>query len=81
MLLGYPGHLWSHGVKFEERERDVKAIYLGGMEAEKLLTKYAVDFVIVGPTEYKDLNADEGFFANKFSAVIDEAGYHVYKIR
>ena len=73
MLMGYPGHLWSHGVKFEERERDVKTIYLGGEEAEKLLKKYAIDFVIVGPTEYKDLNADEGYFANRFSVVIDES--------
>ncbi len=81
MLMGYPGHLWTHGVNFEERERDVKTIYLGGAEAEKLLTKYAIDFVIVGPTEYKDLNADEGFFANRFSVVIDEAGYRVYKCR
>ncbi len=81
MLMGYPGHLWSHGVKFEERERDVKTIYLGGEEAEKLLKKYAIDFVIVGPTEYKDLNADEGYFADRFSVVIDESSYRVYKCR
>ena len=81
MLLGYPGHLWSHGVNFEERERDVKTMYLGGEEAEKLLKKYAIDFVIVGPTEYKDFNADEGFFVSRFSVVIDEAGYRVYKVR
>ena len=80
MLMGYPGHLWSHGVKFEERERDVKTIYLGGIEAEKLLKKYAIDFVVVGPVEYSELNADEGFFAARFSAVIDEDGYRVYKI-
>ncbi len=80
MLMGYPGHLWSHGIKFEERERDVKTIYLGGAEAEKLLKKYAIDFVVVGPVEYNDFNADEGFFAERFTAVIDEGGYRVYKI-
>ncbi len=81
MLMGYPGHLWSHGIKFEERERDVKTIYLGGEEAEKLIKKYAIDFIVVGPVEYHDLNADEGFFADRFSAVIDEGGYRVYKIK
>ena len=65
MLMGYPGHLWSHGVNFEERERDVKTIYSGGAEAENLLKKYAIDFVVVGPVEYSELNADEGFFCRQ----------------
>lgn len=81
MVMGYPGHLWSHGIQFSERERDVKVMYQGGAEAERLFQQYGIDYVIVGPVEYTEFNADEGYFAEKYSAVIDEAGYRVYQIR
>jgi uncharacterized membrane protein len=81
MLMGYPGHLWSHGIPFAERERDVRAMYRGGKNAERLLQQYGIDYVIVGPVEYSEFNADEGFFAAQYDAVIDEAGYRVYRIK
>ncbi|MBL8202856.1 MAG: hypothetical protein JNM09_01410 [Blastocatellia bacterium] len=81
MVMGYPGHLWSHGIQFSERERDVKTMYQGGAAAERLFQQYGIDYVIVGPVEYTEFNADEGYFAEKYSAVIDEAGYRVYQIR
>ena len=55
-------------------------MYRGGAEAQQLLQQYGIDYVIVGPAEYTDLNADEGFFAATYQAVIDEAGYRVYRI-
>ncbi len=80
MLMGYPGHLWSHGIPFADREQDVKTMYRGGAAAQQLFAQYGIDYVIVGPAEYGDLNADEGFFAATYQAVIDEAGYRVYQI-
>jgi hypothetical protein len=80
MLMGYPGHLWSHGIKFDDRERDLKMMFQGGAEAQRLLQQYGIDYVIIGPVETSELNADEGFFAATYQAVIDEAGYRVYHI-
>jgi hypothetical protein len=80
-LMGYPGHLWSHGINFEARERDLKTMYRGGEAAEHLFKQYGIDYVVVGPIEYSQFNADEGYFAEKYNAVIDEAGYRVYQIR
>ena len=79
-LMGYPGHLWSHGIKFDERERDLKIMYRGGVEAERLFQQYGIDYVIVGPIEYSEFAADDGYFAETYKAVIDEAGYRVYQI-
>ncbi len=81
MLMGYPGHLWSHGINFSARERDVKTMFQGGAAAEQLLKQYGVEYVIIGPVEFSEFNADEGYFAEKYDAVIDEAGYRVYQIR
>ena len=80
-LMGYPGHLWSHGINFETRERDVKMMYRGGEEAERLFQQYGIDYVVVGPVEYSEFNADDGYFAEKYQAVIDEAGYRVYQLK
>ncbi len=79
-LMGYPGHLWSHGIKFDDRDRDLKTMYRGGAEAERLFKQYGIDYVVVGPIEYSEFNADDGYFAEKYKAVIDEAGYRVYQI-
>ncbi len=79
-LMGYPGHLWSHGINFETRERDVKTMYQGGANAEHLFQQYGIEYVIVGPIEYSEFNADDGYFAETYKAVIDEAGYRVYQI-
>jgi hypothetical protein len=80
-LMGYPGHLWSHGIQFETRARDLKTMYRGGAEAERLFHQYGIDYVVVGPIEYSELNADDGYFAEKYKVVIDVAGYRVYQIR
>ncbi|MFN0120291.1 MAG: hypothetical protein ACKV2V_07295, partial [Blastocatellia bacterium] len=80
-LMGYPGHLWSHGINFSARERDLKTMYQGGAAAERLIKQYGIEYVIVGPVEFSEFNADEGYFAEKYEAVIDEAGYRVYQIR
>ena len=80
MVMGYPGHLWSHGINFSARERDVKTMFGGGAAAERLFQQYGVEYVVIGPVEFSEFNADEGFFAEKYEAVIDEAGYRVYRI-
>jgi hypothetical protein len=80
-LMGYPGHLWTHGIDFKSREDDVLMMYRGGPEAETLLRHYIVDYVIIGPVERAQFSANEAFFAAKYPAVIDAAGYRVYRIR
>jgi hypothetical protein len=80
-LLGYPGHLWTHGIDYKDRENDVLAIWHGGDEAEQLLKRYGVDYVIIGPVERNQFGANEGFFAARYQTVIEVAGYRVYRIR
>ncbi|HEX4899785.1 MAG TPA: hypothetical protein VFV61_04585, partial [Pyrinomonadaceae bacterium] len=36
-LLGYPGHIWTHGLEFAPRENEIKRIYSGSSDAEALL--------------------------------------------
>ena len=32
--MGYPGHIWTHGLVFSDRESEIKRVYAGGPDAE-----------------------------------------------
>ncbi len=80
MLMGYPGHLWTHGIDYQQREEDVMTIFRGGPEAETLLKNYGVNYVLIGPVERSQFGVDESFFAGKYRTVVDQSGYRVYQI-
>jgi len=81
-VMGYPGHLWTHGVDYAARENQVKTIYRGGAESAQPLADLKVDYVLIGPAEQQSqLQIGENFFAAFYPLVIDQAGYHVYQIR
>jgi len=80
-VMGYPGHLWTHGLDYAQRELDVKTIYKGGEQMTALLSRLGVDYVIVGPAERLELGADETYFGTPYPMVIDHAGYRVYQVK
>jgi hypothetical protein len=80
-VMGYPGHLWTHGLDYSQREIDVKTIYKGDSQMMEPLTRLGVDYVLVGPIERSELAPDETPFGSRYPVVIDHAGYRVYKVK
>lgn len=78
-IMGYPGHIGSHGIDWEGRWRDVRRIYAGGADAPGLLAKYGVEFVVVGPHERNEALVNEIFFS-RFELVGETGEYRLYKI-
>lgn len=79
--MGYPGHLWTHGIDYAARENQVKTIYRGGAESAKPMAELNVNYVVIGPTEQSQLQVGENFFAALYPLVIDHAGYRIYQIK
>jgi len=79
VVLGYKGWLWSHGLDYSQREKDVLQMFGGGPEARQLLEKYNVSFVAVGASERTKLGANRQFFENNFEKVYDGNGYEVFR--
>jgi hypothetical protein len=79
-LMGYPGHIWTHGLEFVSRESDIKQIYAGMPGAEQLLKKYDIDYAVVGPLEKLIMPVNEQFFS-RYEKVGDVGGYQLYKIK
>jgi hypothetical protein len=78
-LMGYPGHIWTHGLDFVERERETRQIYAGTPGADNLLARYGIEYVVVGPLERLLMPVNDSFFA-KFTKVGEVDEYRLYKI-
>jgi hypothetical protein len=78
-IMGYPGHIWTHGLEYGPRERDIKQIYAGSSNAAALLAKYGVDYVVIGPHEFSTENPNTAFFS-VYPEVANVGDYHLYKI-
>ncbi len=78
-LMGYPGHIWTHGLDFGQRETDIKKIYAGSPDAVALLAKYGVDYVVIDPQEHSLMPVNDAFFI-RYPEVAKIGEYHLYKI-
>jgi len=78
-IMGYPGHIWTHGLDFGPREQEIKQIYSGATNAPALLAKYRVDYVVVSPQEISVVSPNMAFFS-RYPEVINVGEYHLYKV-
>lgn len=78
-LMGYPGHIWTHGIDSGPREAEIRKIYAGAPDAPALLAKYGVDYVVVDPQERSVMNVNDAFFS-RYREVANIGEYHLYKI-
>src|SRR5688572_23319238 len=79
-VMGYPGHVWTHGLEFVQREGEIRRIYLGSPDAPQLLKNYGVDYAVIGPLERVVTPPNEQFFS-QFEKVQQVGDYSLYKIR
>jgi hypothetical protein len=85
-FLGYPGHVWSHGLDYEQREAQLRRIYAGEVSAAaRLIAENGIDYVTVGPLERAEMlkagvALDESFF-RRLEKVGEAGGYSLYKTR
>jgi hypothetical protein len=82
-FMGYPGHIWTHGLKFQEREAMIRRIYAGAPDAQQLLANAGIEYVVVGPLERQymsgiSMTVNDLFFA-RFPVAFETAGYRLYK--
>ena len=83
-LLGYTGHVFSRGLPYGDREADIRQIYAGGADADQLLAKYGIEYVLVSPLErdYMQANGlavDEAYF-QRFKTVAEAGEYRLYEV-
>jgi uncharacterized membrane protein len=55
-------------------------MYAGGRQADALLAKYGIDYVLVSQIETSTLTVNKDYF-NKFPVVAESGGAKVYKVK
>jgi hypothetical protein len=81
ILMGYRGWMWTYGINYSQREKEIKIMFQGKPEAEELLQKYGISYVVIGPAElYGDFMADQKYFAAKYPMAFESENYVVYKV-
>ncbi|HSN83657.1 MAG TPA: hypothetical protein VLS88_13825 [Polyangiales bacterium] len=81
VVMGYPGWLWSQGYAYEDRERDVRAMFELAPRTDALLHAYEVDYAVIGPKEKDALAANPDAFRARYPSVIRTETYEVFEIQ
>ena len=80
ILLGYRGWLWSYGVDYTSLEQDELTMFAGMSTSAQLLSKYGIDYAVIGPPERSIWGANQDFFATRYPLVLQSGDWTVYKI-
>ena len=81
VVTAFSGWVFDLGIPdWAQRRTDSRTILAGGDGYEALLANYGVDYVVVGPYEVADFDADPGFWAALADPVYDFGGYAVYEV-
>lgn len=80
VVMGYRGWLWSYGLDYQQTEQDIQAIFSGSATAEKLLDRYKITYVVIGPSEKQEWGANLDFFARRYPQVLEYGPWQVFKV-
>ena len=77
-LLGYPGWMWSRGLEISQRQAEIERMYAGAPDADALLRRHRVEYVLIGPEELTAMKANNEFWSHD-SLLQQIGGYRLYR--
>ena len=80
IILGFRGWLWSWGINYSQREADVRKMFTGDAQTPQLLSQYGVDYVIIGPGEISNFDANEKYYLTHYSLLLDRGGQKIFDV-
>lgn len=81
IFLGFGGWMSNFGFDHTEREADLKTMFAGIENAKKLLEKYHIDYVMIGPGERYNWQVNENWYKKNYPLVIQVEDRSVYQIK
>jgi hypothetical protein len=80
ILMGYRGWLWSYGINYSEREKDIRLMYSGKPGSAALFSKYHVRYAVISPSAISNFGANEFMFLLKYKLVMKDDDTRVYDV-
>jgi uncharacterized membrane protein len=81
ILMGISGWVYSYGFNAAQTEQDIRDIYAGKNNTPQLLKKQNASYVVIGPSELSDMNANEGYFQDNYRLAFSNDEYRIYDVR
>jgi hypothetical protein len=78
-LLGYTGYIWAHGLPYVDREADIKRIYAGEADADQLIDRYGIEYILVSPIERGSMPVNDAYL-EQFATVGEAGDYRLYDV-
>jgi hypothetical protein len=79
VVLGYPGWIWSHGLPYADRERDIRTIFQGGPETDSLVRRYHASYILIG-TGRSPWPADPVALRRRYPSVLRTEHYELFQV-
>lgn len=80
IVMGYRGWLWTHGLNYGSRERDVMNMFRGSDQTMQLLGQYGVGYVLIEQDKIKDFHENPEFFESQFPVVYRNPNFTLLQI-
>jgi hypothetical protein len=81
IVMGYQGHLWSHGINTGDTERNIKDLYHGTGDWKAITEKLKADYIFYGPEEKNAFGEKELPFRKELKNISLVPGYDVYLVK
>ncbi|MBN2419832.1 MAG: hypothetical protein JXL81_10640 [Deltaproteobacteria bacterium] len=79
MVLGYPGHIWSHGLPLEPRQRDVTDMARGGSGSLSLMKGYGITHILTGQRERANEDFNVEFMESKMPLLYSSPHFSIFE--
>jgi hypothetical protein len=82
VLMGYPGWLWSWGINYSPREREINEALAGGPHATEIISKYPIEYIAVNDQErVGNFPVSINFLRSQYPILMESGNWHVFKVK
>jgi uncharacterized membrane protein len=79
--MGYDGWLWSRGINYSDRQKELNNFFIKPSQNTDFLTKYNIGYVLIDDKINSDFGKSLGYFDQNFAKINESPRFKLYKIK
>lgn len=80
MAMGYPGHMFGHGLPYTETERDLARLMMGAPSWKEAAQRLKIDYIFWGPREKQAYGASTKAWTSQAEVVASGVWGNIYRL-
>ncbi|MFA6355015.1 MAG: hypothetical protein WCW65_01140 [Candidatus Paceibacterota bacterium] len=78
VLVGYPGWLWSRGINYSGREKEIRNFYINPDKNNEILQIYQIGYILLDNMAINEYGAKKEVFNKLYNKIFEEGQYILY---